>query len=294
MAQNNSALLNKLFNDPKTGFVGADKLFKRAKQYNPDITLKQVKDFLSHNAVHQVFQKPSSPRKSPRIHGKVGHYQADLKFLTRYKKHNNNFHILLNVTKFVYSEALKDKTQISVLTALEIIKEKALMEGRPIKVLQTDNGREFQNSTINEWLQFNNITIIFCEKDDKKCLGVVERFNRTIKLMIEKFLTRVDSNRWIDHLQDFVQNYNSSFHSSIKNIPERLEIFDEVDLIRSQGKDKKFNIAEVLKVPSISREINNAMRKRQLSLFRADKRLREREGIEPNRNNIKLSRKTSQ
>ncbi len=160
--------------------------------------------------------------------------------------------------------------------------------------------------------------------DDKKCLGVVERFNRTIKLMIEKFLTRVDSNRWIDHLQDFVQNYNSSFHSSIKNIPERLEIFDEVDLIRKninhnlqirnsmiqkgdfvrllnkrgvfakegqrytgkifivesvglnsvkvQGKDNKFNIAEVLKVPSISREINNAMRKRQLSLFRADKR----------------------
>ena len=63
-------------------------------------------------------------------------------------------------------------------------------------------------------------------------LGVALRFNRTFKLMIEKYLTRMDSNRWIDNLQDFVHNYNSSYHSSIKKIPERLEIFDEVDSIK--------------------------------------------------------------
>ena len=78
----------------------------------------------------------------------------------------------------------------------------------------------------------HDFTAKYCEKDDKQCLGVAERFNRTIKLMIEKYLTRMDSNRWIDNLQDFVDNYNSSYHSSIKKIPERLDIFDEVDLIR--------------------------------------------------------------
>jgi hypothetical protein len=61
---------------------------------------------------------------------------------------------------------------------------------------------------------------------------VAERFNRTIKLMIEKYLTKMDSNRWIGRLQDFVENYNSSYHSTIKNIPERLELFDEVEWIR--------------------------------------------------------------
>ena len=107
------------------------------------------------------------------------------------------------------------------------------MDGRPLKVLQTDNGREFQNSSIKAWFEQHDIVAQYCEKDDKKCLGVAERFNRTIKLMIEKYLTRMDSNRWIDNLQDFVHNYNSSYHSSIKKIPERLEIFDEVDLIRN-------------------------------------------------------------
>jgi hypothetical protein len=49
--------------------------------------------------------------------------------------------------------------------------------------------------------------------------------------MIEKYLTSRNSNRWIDKLEDFVENYNSSYHSSIKKIPERLEIFDVVKVL---------------------------------------------------------------
>ena len=90
--------------------------------------------------MHQVFQKPKFTNIVPRIHGKV-HYQPDLTFLTRYKKQNSNYHILLNVinvnTKYVYVEALKDKTQASVLDALERIRQKAIKDGRPIKVFQT-------------------------------------------------------------------------------------------------------------------------------------------------------------
>jgi hypothetical protein len=191
-------------------------------------------------------------------------------------------------------------------------------------------------------MERHDIISQYCERDDKKCLGVAERFNRTIKLMIEKYLTRMDFNRWIDNLQDFVDNYNSSYHRSIKKIPERLEIFDEVDLIRDsikhnlkiseseikrgdfvrllnkrgvfekegqrytgkiyivknvglnsvkvEGKDNKYNISEVLKVPPLSQEIDNSLRRKQLSIFKADKRLREREGIEPNRKSSKRTR----
>jgi hypothetical protein len=210
-------LLNKLFNDPKTGFVGAEKLLRRAKQHNPKITLKQVKEFLAQNPIHQVFQKPVRSNQIPRIHGKIGHYQADLTFLTRYKKQNSNYHILLNVinvnTKYAYIEALRDKTQYSVLNALESIRQKALKDGRPLHVLQSDNGKEFQNHAIRAWMVQHDITTQYCDRDDKKCLGVAERFNRTIKLMIEKYLTRMNTNRWIENIKDFVNNYNSSFVS---------------------------------------------------------------------------------
>jgi hypothetical protein len=183
----------------------------------------------------------------------------------------------------------------------------------------------------------------YCEKDDKKCLGVAERFNHTIKLMIEKYLTSKNTNRWIDNLSDFVQNYNSSFHSSIAKILERLEMFDEAELIRKniaynnaitdtaikrgdfvrllnkrgafekegqrftlkiyvveqvglnsvhiEGKHQKINMFEVLKVSSLSQDINNSLRQKLFDIYRADKRIREREGIEPNRRASKRSRK---
>ena len=96
MDNTTNQLLIKLSNDPKTGFVGVDKLTRRAKQNNPKITQKQVKEFLENNSIYQLFQKPTQTKRVPRIHGKVGHYQADLTFLTRYKKQNNNYHILLS------------------------------------------------------------------------------------------------------------------------------------------------------------------------------------------------------
>ena len=340
-------ILDKIFNDPRTGFVGEEKLFRRARVYDPTITRKRVKQYLERNEIHQVFRKPRIKKGIPKIHGKIGHYQADLTFLTKYKKQNSNYHILLNLvnvnTKYAYAEALKNKTAESVLNALETIRLQALNDGRPITVLQTDNGSEFNNNTIVQWMHKYGITSRYCQKGDKKCLGVAERFNRTIKLLIEKYLTSKNSNRWIDRLKDFVSNYNSSYHTTIKNIPERLEIFDEVDLIRSsikhnreledlpiakgdfvrllnkkatfekegqrftckvyivenvglnsikvQGKDRKFKLPEVLKVSPKSKEINNSLRGQQLRLFKADKRLRERERISPNRNSRKrLSR----
>ena len=55
-------LLDSLFNDPKTGFVGAEKLFRRAKQHNSKITMRQVKAFLEDIPINQVFQKPSTSK----------------------------------------------------------------------------------------------------------------------------------------------------------------------------------------------------------------------------------------
>jgi transposase InsO family protein len=195
--------------------------------------MKKVKDFLSQNPINQVFQKPKNTKLTPKIHGKLGHNQADLTFLTRYQRQIYILLVVINVnTKFAYVAALKDKTQETVLNALDRIRQKSINDGRPLKVLQTDNGKEFQNARIKNWIHEHNISSQYCEKENKKCLGVEERFNRTIKLIIEKYLTSKNTNRWVDKLQDFVQNYNSSFHSSISKIPEQLEMFDEAELIR--------------------------------------------------------------
>jgi hypothetical protein len=59
-----------------------------------------------------------------------------------------------------------------------------------------------------------------------------------------------------------------------------------------QGKEKKFNLSEVLKVSPLSQNIDNSLRQKQLGIFRVDKRLREREGIEPDRKTSKRTRRS--
>jgi hypothetical protein len=49
-------------------------------------------------------------------------------------------------------------------------------------------------------------------------------------------------------------------------------------------------MVEILKVSPLSKEIDNSLRKKQLSLFKADKRILEREGIEPDRRSSKRTR----
>ena len=77
-------------------------------------------------------------------------------------------------------------------------------------------------------------------------------------------------------------NKRGAFEKEGQRFTCKIYLVDEVGLnsVRVQGNENKFNFIEVLKVSSMSQEIDNSLRKNQLSLFKADKRIREREGIE--------------
>jgi hypothetical protein len=83
-------------------------------------------------------------------------------------------------------------------------------------------------------------------------------------------------------------NERGAFEKEGQRFTCKIYLVEEVGInsVRVQGKDIKFNIVEVLKVSALSREIDNSLRKKQLSLFKADKRIREREGIEPDRSSF--------
>ena len=45
---------------------------------------------------------------------------------------------------------------------------------------------------------------------------VAERFNRTIKSKIYKYMTSISKNVYIDKLDDIVDKYNNTYHNTIK------------------------------------------------------------------------------
>ena len=63
----------------------------------------------------------------------------------------------------------------------------------------------------------NNIEMYLTHNEGKSV--VAERFIRTLKTKIYKYMTSISKNVYIDKLDDIVNKYNNTYHSTIKMNP---------------------------------------------------------------------------
>ena len=80
-----------------------------------------------------------------------------------------------------------------------------------------DRGNEFYENSFKKWLQDNDITMYSTNNVVKSV--VAERFIRTLKNKIYKYMIAISKNVYIDKLDDFVKEYNNKYHASIKMKP---------------------------------------------------------------------------
>lgn len=73
-----------------------------------------------------------------------------------------------------------------------------------------------------KYLKKNNIKSFVTENNEIKA-AIIERFNRTLKNMLFRWQTHWHTDRYIDKLQEFVENYNNTPHSTIKNAPNEVD-----------------------------------------------------------------------
>ena len=79
-----------------------------------------------------------------------------------------------------------------------------------------DKGSEFYNASLKKWLQ-DNIVMYSTHNEGKSV--VAERFIRTRKNKIYKYMTSISKNVYIDKLDDIVDEYNNTYHTIIKMKP---------------------------------------------------------------------------
>ena len=77
-----------------------------------------------------------------------------------------------------------------------------------------DKESEFYNNSFKKLLQDNAIAICSRRNEGKSVVG--ERFIRTLKKKIYKYLTSVSTNMYIDKLNDIVNKYSNRNHRIIK------------------------------------------------------------------------------
>ena len=117
------------------------------------------------------------------------------------------------IVKYAFVIPLKDKKGISIVNAFDkIIKQS---ERKPNKIW-VDQGGEFYN-VFEKWLSDNDINMYSTYNESKSV--VVERFIRTLKNKLYKHMMANGKNVCYDVLDDIVNKYNNTKHSTIKMKP---------------------------------------------------------------------------
>ena len=133
-------------------------------------------------------------------------------------KYNKGIKYLLRVidlfSKYAWVVLLKDKKGTNIVNAFQGILNS--LKRKPNKIW-VDQGSEFYNNSFKKWLKDNDISIYSTHIEGKS--AVAERFIRTLKNKIYKHMTAISKNVHFDVLDDIVDEYNNTYHSSIKMKP---------------------------------------------------------------------------
>ena len=161
-----------------------------------------------HKPVTKKFQ-----RRKVYVKGIDEIWAADLVDMSSFSKFNKGTKFLLAVidifSKYGWLLPLKDKKGETVAKAFKGI----FKERKPDKIW-VDKGTEFYNKHMKGLIEMYST-----ENEEKS--SVVERWNRTMKDKMFKYFTANSTRVYIDVLDQMVEQYNNSYHSSIKMTPKQ-------------------------------------------------------------------------
>jgi hypothetical protein len=230
------------YQNSKTGYGGKQEMYNRLRQKYIGVTLKSISEILENLESYQLNRKVPKQTKIPRIftQNRDTYFQADLVDMSSLSRYNKGIHWLLNVVdcspyKTVFSIPLKSKSAKDTADGF-----KKLFEIVVPKMIQTDLGKEFINSDVAKVFKNNNVKhIIPKEGYVPQRNGRIERMNGVIKNKIKRYMVDNKTHKYIDVLEDLVDNINTYYENhppSEQQIQERKELSEETNDLEKNDK----------------------------------------------------------
>ena len=195
-----------------------DNLYKNLLQ--PGAFTNKIVKYLQKNTTHSLHK---GVRKNFLRRKIITHYpghitQSDLIDMQKFSGSNSGYNYILVFidcfSKKLWLEPLKTKSGKDTESALRRIIERVPF---PVQSLIIDEGLEYRNKFVISLLAQYNIHHYHIRTKHKA--STAERVNRTIKGMIWKIFTESGTKKWVDKLSEIADNYNKTFHTSIKMAP---------------------------------------------------------------------------
>ena len=115
-----------------------------------------------------------------------------------------------------------------------------------------DKGNEFYNNSFKKWLKDIDTELYSIHNEGKSVAA--ERCVRILKTKIYKYMTSVSKNVYIDKLDDIVDEYNNTYHRTIKMKPVDVKdntYIDSTELHSEKkvnDKDPKFKVGDRVRI----------------------------------------------
>jgi transposase InsO family protein len=220
----------KLYENPKTGLIGRNAFIQKY-----DLDPVEVDNYL--HSIDAYTLNAQVKRKFPRIkilsRGVYHQFQADLVDMQQFANENDGIKYLLTcidvTSRYAWVVPMKNKTAKSTVSAFKTI----IDEGNVPELLQTDDGSEFLAKEFQDYCKKEGISH-FVAPSNSNC-AFVERFHRTLKMRMTRLWTLRANHRYIDHLQDLVDNYNETVHSVTKMKPVEVNEENQLDAIKNSN-----------------------------------------------------------
>ena len=167
---------------------------------------------------------------------------ADMQLLSKYNKGIRFLLCVIDIfSKYAWVVPLKD---INIVKAFQSILKQSNRKPNKIWV---DKGSEFYRAYFKKWLRDNDIVMYSTHNEGNSV--VAERFIGTLKSKIYKYMTSISKNVYIDKLDDIVDEYNNTYHTTIKMKP--IDVKDNTYINADKeinNKDPKFKVGDHVRI----------------------------------------------
>ncbi len=215
-----------------------------AKFFN--IKKNTAKQILEHHEGYTLHREYKQPRyyNPYYVRQRRKQIQGDLIDISSIANENDGIRFLLVLidifTKKLWVYPLKDKKKNTMKNTLEEWIQS--LRTKP-KILMTDLGREFENRPVLTLLRNHRIKWQIALGTLKACFA--ERVNKTLQILIYKYLTQNETIRYIDVLPKLVETYNKRGHRSLKGMtPNEADRPESGDQIRAINEARFAKIGE--------------------------------------------------
>lgn len=242
-------IITDFYNDPKNGYPNAEQIYRNLHKKHPYITKAEITRILSKKADVQIMKEVRKPRKFNTITATrpLECTQMDIINYDRYTTKEGYKYILCIIdvySRYAVCRPIKTKEMRTVLKLIiEMFQE---LKGIPNNI-NCDN--EFSQAKLfTNWANTNNIKMWYSYSDDIIKNSIVERFNKTLSLKLQKWRVNTGGSDWVKILPDIVQGYNNSHHRTIKAKPHDVFFMNDINNQQIQRVVSKLKIGDIVRI----------------------------------------------